>query len=391
MLAIKGGKIYTIENGIIEDGIILIENGKIKKVGKDVEIPEGSEIIDAKGKHILPGFIDGHTHIGIGEVGIREEGADYNDYEALSPHFRAIDGINPYDKGFEYARAGGVTTCGVAPGSANPIGGSVCAIKTAGKIVDEMIVKNPVGIKIAFGENPKYTGMERKRTPYTRMGVAALIREALTKALNYKKNLEWSKKKDEKPPDKDLFCESLIPVIERKIPLRAHAHRADDIATAIRIAKEFNLKIVIEHGTEAHLIADFIAKEGVPVLLGPTMGTPSKIETQKLTFKAAKILRDAGVKFGIITDHDVIGIHYLLMCATLAVKEGLDEDTALRAITLTPAEILGINDRVGSIKEGKDADIVIMSGEPFDVRSKVEKTIINGKIVFDIEKDKTPW
>lgn len=392
MKAIVGGTILPITSDKIEDGVVLIDNSKIKALGKGLPIPDGTEIIDAHGKFILPGFIDAHTHLGLSEVGIREEGEDTNEYpEPLNPQLRAIDGINPFDKGFEYARCGGVTTVAVAPGSANPVGGAVTAIKTSGKVVDDMVIKNPVGIKAAFGENPKRVGRDQKRTPWTRMSTAALLRRALVKAQNYIKNKEWAAKNNERPPDRDLACESLIPVLRKELPLRVHAHRADDIATAVRIAEEFDINIVIEHGTEAYKIADWLSKKNIPVVAGPALGTPTKIETQGLTFKALKILKDAGILFAITTDHPVVGIHYLLLCAIMGIKQGLDEQSALEAITVNPAKILGIDDRVGSLEVGKDADILIVGGDPFDIRSHIEKTMINGEIVFDIDKDEPPF
>jgi imidazolonepropionase-like amidohydrolase len=392
MKAIIGGTILPVTSKKIEDGVILIENGKIKSLGKKITVPKGAEIIPAKGKFVLPGLIDAHTHLGISEVGIRQEGEDNNEYpEPINPQLRAIDGINPQDKGFEYARCGGVTTVTVAPGSANPIGGVVTAIKTSGKVVDDMVVKERVGIKAAFGENPKRVGHEQKRTPWTRMSTAALLRSGLVRAQNYMKNIEWASKKKEKMPDRDLASESLIPVLKKELPLRVHAHRADDIATAVRVAREFDIDIVIEHGTEAHKIADWLGSMNIPIVTGPALGTPSKIETQSLTFKALKILKDAGILFAIMTDHPVVGIHHLLLCAIMGIREGLDEQSAIEAVTINPAKILGLADRLGSIEAGKDADIIIFSGNPFDVRSRVEKTLINGEIVFDADKSATPF
>jgi imidazolonepropionase-like amidohydrolase len=392
MIAIVNGTILPITKKKIRQGVLLIKNGKIKSLGRGVKIPKGAQIIPAKGKFVLPGLIDAHTHLGVHEVGIREEGWDYNEItEAVNPQLRAIDAVNPLEKGFEYARCGGVTTVAVAPGSANPVGGIVAAIKTYGTVVDEMVIKEQVGVKAALGENPKRVGREQKRAPFTRMSTAAFLRGTLVKAQNYQKNREWSKKKKEKQPDRDLLSETFIPVLNKRIPLRLHAHRADDIATGVRIAEEFDINIVIEHGTEAHKITHWLAKRKIPIVTGPTLGTPTKIETQARSFKAIKALKDAGILFAITTDHPFNAIHYLLLGAIMAVKEGLDEQTALEAITINPAKILGLSHRIGSLEPGKDADIAIFSGDPFDARSKVLKTLINGEVVFDAAEDKTPF
>jgi imidazolonepropionase-like amidohydrolase len=392
MIAIANATILTGTGKKIPDGILLIDKNKIRALGKDLKIPKGCRVMHARKKFVLPGLIDAHTHLGVSEVGIRAEGYDYNETtDAANPHLRAMDGLNPMEKGFVYARCGGVTTAAVAPGSANPLGGAVTVIKTSGSVVDEMIIKELAGIKAAFGENPKFVGRDLRRAPVTRMSTAAFLRTALVKARNYVKNRDWAVRKKDKPPDRDLFNESLVPVLERRIPLRVHAHRADDIATAVRIAEEFNIRIVLEHGTEAYLIADWIKDKGVPIIAGPALGTPTKIETQALSFKALKVYQEKGIRFAITTDHPFNGIQYLLLCAIMGVREGLTESDALRAITISPARILGLEKRVGSLEPGKDADLVVMSGDPFDARSKVEKTFINGQVVFDLERDGTPF
>jgi imidazolonepropionase-like amidohydrolase len=392
MIAIVGGTIIPVTKKIIRDGVVLVKGNKIASVGKSIKIPDKAAVLSAKGHFVLPGLIDAHTHLGIHEVGIREEGWDYNEItEPVSAQLRAIDAINPLERGFQYARCGGVTTVGVAPGSATPIGGTVVAIKTAGSVIDDMVIKNPVGVKAALGENPKRVGREFKRAPFTRMSTAAYVRSMLVKAQNYLNDLQWAKSKKKKVPDRDLAIESFIPVLKKEIPLRVHAHRADDIATAIRIAEEFDIKIVIEHGTEAHKIAEWLAHKNIPVVAGPTIGTPTKVETQARSFKTLRMLKQAGILFSITTDHPFNAIHYLLLGAMLAVKEGLDEQSALQAITINPARILGLDDRVGSLEPGRDADIVIFSGDPFDARSRVLKTLINGEIVFDAETDETPF
>ncbi len=392
MIAIVGGTVVPVTKKTIREGTVLIKGNKISSVGKSVKIPAKTTVMSVKGQFVLPGLIDAHTHLGIHEVGIREEGWDYNEItEPVSAQLRAIDAINPLERGFQYARCGGVTTVGVAPGSANPIGGAVTAIKTFGSVIDDMVVKNPVGVKAALGENPKRVGREFKRAPFTRMSTAAYVRSTLVKAQNYMNDCTWAKSRKKKMPDRDLTVENFVPVLQRKIPLRMHAHRADDIATAVRIAEEFNINIVIEHGTEAHKIAAWLAGKNIPVVAGPTIGTPTKVETQARSFKTLKNLDQAGILFSITTDHPFNAIQYLLLSAILAVKEGLDAQSALRAITINPAAILGLDDRIGSLEPGKDADVVIFSGDPFDARSRVVKTIINGEVVFDADRDETPF
>lgn len=392
MIAIVGGTIVPVTKKTIRNGTILVRGNKIISVGKSTRIPGKATVISAQGHFVLPGLIDAHTHLGIYEVGIREEGWDFNETtEPVSGQLRAIDAINPMERGFHYARCSGVTTVGVAPGSATPIGGAVAAIKTSGTVVDDMVVKDPVGIKAALGENPKRVGREFKRAPYTRMSTAAYLRTALVRAQNHMNSCAWAKTRKEQMPSRDLTVESLVPVLRKKIPLRVHAHRADDIVTAVRIAEEFDIPIVIEHGTEAHKIAAWLAQKHIPVVAGPTIGTPTKVETQARSFKTLSLLKKAGILFSITTDHPFNAIHYLLLGAILGVKEGLDEQTALESITINPAKILGIDDRVGSLEPGKDADIVIFSGDPFDARNRVVRTFINGEIVFDDDRDETPF
>ncbi|SES92145.1 amidohydrolase [Anaerobranca gottschalkii] len=384
MLAIVNGKIYTMAGEVLEKGTILVEGTKIKGIGTDLEIPEGAEIIDAAGKVVMPGIIDAHSHIGIFEEGMGFEGADGNEMTNPStPHLRAIDAINPMDSAFVDAYKGGITTVVSGPGSANVIGGLALAMKTYGKIIDEMVILNPSGLKCAFGENPKRVYNSQKKMPTTRMGTAAIMREELIKAQNYLKKLEKGEKDEDKAPERDLKMESLVKVLKKEIPLRAHAHRADDIVTALRIAEEFDVNITIEHCTEGHLIADYLSKKGVSVIIGPTLTAKPKIELQNLTFETGRILYEAGVKFAIMTDHPVIPQQYLPICAALAHKDGLPEEEALKAITINAAEIIGVADRVGSLEVGKDADIIILSGHLFDYKTVVEKTIINGEIVYE--------
>ncbi|NMB08541.1 MAG: amidohydrolase [Tissierellia bacterium] len=384
MLFIKNGNIFTMAGDIIEGGSILIKDGKIQEVGKDLVAPLDAEIIDGDGKMVLPGFIDAHCHIGMWEEGMGFEGSDGNEWvDPITPHLRAIDAINPMDVAFEEAYMGGVTTAVTGPGSANVIGGMSVAIKTYGKRVDDMILKEPVAMKIAFGENPKRVYESQKRSPITRMATAAILRETLFKAKSYMEKKELAKDDPSKMPEFDIKMEALTKVLKKEIPLKAHAHRADDIFTALRIAKEFDLDITLDHCTEGHLIADYLAEEGKGAIVGPTLSNRSKIELKNLTFDTPKILHEAGVKVAITTDSPVIPLHYLPICAGLAAKSGLDEMEALKAITINAAEIVGIDDKVGSIEVGKDADIVIYDGNPIkDIDCKTYATIINGEVVY---------
>ena len=378
MLAIKAGKIETMtEAGTLEDGVILIEDGRIKAIGEDVEIPEGAEVFDYEDKTILPGLIDAHTHLGIGEEGIGWEGRDYNETTSpVTPELRAIDAINPADLGLEDARKSGITSVMVAPGSANVIGGECLAMKTNGKYVDDMILKNPVGIKAAFGENPKRVYGEQKKSPSTRMAVAAEMRKAFLETEDYIKN----KNNDENDSFKrDIKFESLARVINGEMPLKTHAHRADDIMTALRIADEFSIDLTIEHCTEGHKIAERLAEAGVPAIVGPSLTTRSKVEVKDRDFKTAAVLAEAGVKVALMSDHPVIPVDNLMVYAALAVKAGLERNEAYKSVTINPAEILGIDDRVGSLKVGKDADLVVYSGDPLDIAANVESVYISGE------------
>lgn len=381
-LFIKNGQIKTMA-GREFLGHILIEGRKITALIEtiDVDVPEDAEVIDASGSLVLPGFIDAHCHVGIGEEIYRWEGEDFNEMtDPVTPDMRAIDGINPEDEGFRDARLGGVTAVFTVPGSANVIGGTGVVMKTAGKIVDKMIIRDPAGLKIAFGENPKMVYGEQKKMPMTRMGTAALLRQSLVDAESYKDKLEQGKTDPDKLPERDLGLEVLVKVINREIPLRAHAHRADDIMTAIRIAREFNVDLVIEHCTEGHKIAEELAELGYPAVVGPLLTNRAKVELKDKSFKTPGILAEAGVKVAIMTDHSVTPIEQLPLCAALAAKAGMDREDALRAITINSAEILGVSDRIGSLEVGKDADIVIWSEHPFTISARPLYVIINGKI-----------
>ncbi|CDF57501.1 amidohydrolase [Thermobrachium celere] len=382
MILIKNGTVLTMAGRVIENGCVLVEDSKIKYVGEEKDFEGVSEIIDAEGGYIMPGMIDAHCHLGLWEDGVGFEGADGNEAtDPITPHLRAIDGINPMDRTFKEAYENGITCVCTGPGSANVIAGSFAVIKTYGKRIDNMIIKNPAAIKVAFGENPKSTYHEKHEMPTTRMGIAALLRETLYKAQEYMNKKENAEEDDDKP-DFDMKYESLIPVLKREIPLKVHAHRADDMFTAIRIAKEFNLDLTLDHCTEGHLIADELKEEGYPLIVGPSLSERSKVELRELTFETAGILSKKGIDIAIMTDHGVIPIQYLPLCAALAVKHGMDEMEALKAITINPAKILKIDDRVGSLEVGKDADIVVLDKFPLDVMAKTKYVLIDGKVVF---------
>lgn len=383
-LFIRDGLIKTMK-GQEFIGSILVEGTQIKALGENLVAPEGAEIIEAHGKLILPGFIDAHCHVGLGEEIYQNEGDDLNEMtDPITPELRAIDGINPEDEGLRDARLGGVTAVFSTPGSGNVIGGTGVVLKTVGKVVDKMIVREPAGLKVAFGENPKMVyGGEQKKMPMTRMATAALLRQALVDAETYLEKLEQGIEDPEKVPERDLGMESLIRVIKREIPLRAHAHRADDIMTAIRIAKEFNVDLVIEHCTEGHKLAEEIAEYGYPAVVGPSLVNRAKVELKDKSFETPHVLTQAGVKVAIITDHPVTPIEQLPLCAALVARAGMDEEEALKAITINPAEILGVDHRLGSLEVGKDADIVIWSEHPFILKSRPETVIINGKVIKD--------
>ncbi|MEA3424132.1 MAG: amidohydrolase [Bacillota bacterium] len=384
MILIKNALIYTMEKDeIIKNGDILIENGKIIKIEKDIQT-DSAKVIDVNGKMVLPGFIDAHCHLGMWEDAIGFEGADGNEAtNPITPHLRAIDAINPMDRTFEEAREAGVTLVATGPGSANVIGGMFTAIKTYGDRIDDMIVKDPLAMKCAFGENPKNVYNDKKTSPSTRMAIAAELRNAIFTAKEYLSKKEAAGEDLSKMPDFDMKKEALIPVLKKEIPLKAHAHRADDILTAIRIAKEFDLNLTLEHCTEGHLIVDYLVKEGYPAIVGPSLSDRSKFELKNLTFDTPGILSKAGMKIAIMTDAPVIPLQYLPMAAALSVKSGMDENEALKAITINPAEILGLEETVGSIKVGKDADIVIWHEHPFKLEAKPSVVMINGEIVYE--------
>lgn len=383
MIKIYNVKVMPISSENIENGYVITEGEKIKEFGAG-NGPVCDEMIDGGGGYLLPGFIDAHCHIGLFEDGMGFEGEDGNEsVDPVTPHLRAIDGINHDDRCFVEAREAGVTTVVTGPGSANVLGGQFTALKTYGRYVDEMILKECVALKAALGENPKTVYNDKKQSPMTRMATAAILRESLIKAVKYKE--EWDKynkdvtENDE--PEYDIRNEALLKLLRHEVPLKIHAHRADDIMTAIRIAKEFDILYTIEHATEGHLIADVLCEEKANIIIGPMLVDRCKIELKNLSVGAGKILCEAGLEFAIMTDHPCVPIRYLPLCAAIAVKEGMNEMEALKAITINAARLTGIDDRVGSIEIGKDADIVLYSGHPLEFRTNVIHTMINGKIV----------
>ena len=379
MLLIQNAHILPIVGEEIENGSLLIDQGKIAAIGTDLPVPPGAEVIDACGRLVTPGCIDAHCHIGLDNEAMGWEGADYNEIvDPLTPQMRAIDSINPLDPGFADAVRGGVTTACTGPGSANVVGGTFAVIKLQGKRVDKMILKNPAAMKCAFGENPKGCyGKNGSKAPMTRMGTAALLREILFRAKRYREDQLAGKN-----PNFDMKLESMLPVLSGEIPLKCHCHRADDILTAVRIVREFGLRATLDHCTDGALIADELAEEGFPVLIGPSLGHKSKIELANKSFTTPGVLNRAGLPVCIITDAPVIPLQYLPMCAGLAVNSGLDLTEAWKAITINPAKVLGVDDRVGSLEVGKDADIVIWTADPLaKIGGEAYITIINGQVV----------
>ena len=385
MLLIINGHIMTMAGREFTNGSVLIgDDGKITAVGEALEAPEGAPVIDAQGRLVTPGCVDAHCHIGLDNEAVGWEGRDYNEIvEPITPQMRAIDSIYPQDEAFPNAIRGGVTTACTGPGSANVIGGTFTVIKLVGNRVDNMIVKDPIAMKCAFGENPKRCyGQGSKKSPMTRMAVAALLRETLFKTRRYMED-----KAAGKNPPFDMKLEAMEPVLRGEIPLKCHAHRADDILTAIRVAKEFGVKMTMDHCTDGEVIADELAKEGFPAFVGPSLGGKSKIELKNKSFTTPGVLAKAGVKVSIITDAPVIPLQNLPMCAGLAANAGLPMEEAWKAITINPAESLGIADRVGSLEPGKDGDVVIWTADPLTtIGGEAYITVVDGKVVYSAEK-----
>jgi imidazolonepropionase-like amidohydrolase len=386
--AVVGGYVVPVDSEPIDGGTVLIEDGKIIEVGTDadVDIPEDAELIDAAGSWVLPGFLDAHVHLGVHEEGEGWSGNDTNEMtDPNGARFRAIDGIDPFDLGFDDALSGGVTSVVVKPGSGNPIGGRTIGVKTWGRTVLDMVFAEQVSVKSALGENPKRVYGDKKQTPSTRLGVASIIREAFTKARNYAAQRDHARNEG-KPFDTDLTLETLAAVLDGELYWDQHTHRADDIVTAIRLAEEFGYKLVVNHGTEGHLIADVLAEHDVPVILGPLFTTRSKVELRHRTLRSAGILARAGVRLAITTDHPVVPINFLVYQAALAVKDGLEPDAALRALTVNPAAMLGLQDKVGALKAGLDADVVVWSGDPLDVMNRALRVFVRGREVYHFDE-----
>lgn len=385
MLVIRNGRIHTITNGIIERGSILIQDGKIAAIGTDVPVPAGAEVIDAEGRWVQPGIIEAHSHLGVCEQDVAQAGDDTNEtVDPCTPHVRAIDAINPRDTGLKDAVEAGITAAWMTPGSANVIGGQAATCRTWGATVEEMVMNPFSAMKGALGENPKrfYSG---KGKITTRMGSAGCLRELFYKARNYMRKQEAAREKGTDLPDYDPKLEPVCAVLRHEVPLRMHAHRQDDIMTAIRLAREFDYDLIIEHCSEGYMIADAIAAEhrvkGVTV--GPVLTARGKIETANKVWESAGIMQRAGLTTAIITDHPVTPVQYLPLCAALANRAGMDELEALKAITINSAILAGVGDRVGSLEVGKEADIAIFTGHPFDIwKTETVATIIAGQVVY---------
>jgi len=402
MIAITNGKVMTITQGTFERGTVLIEGGRIVAIGEDANVPEDAQVHDVAGKVVMPGLIDAHCHVGIFADGIGRGHSDGNEMtDPITLHLRALDAVNPGDPAFKELLEAGVTTVLTGPGSANLIGGQWICLKTVPKpTIDQMMLLEPAGMKMALGENPKRVYGEQKKAPATRMGNAAALRTALVEAQNYQQKwrryeadlAEYGAKVEEGDgdakaptrPERDLKMEALGKVLRRELKARIHAHRADDMLTAIRIAKEFDLDLTLEHATEGYKIADLLAAKGIPVTAGPILFSRVKYELKGMTPKNPGLMAKAGVKVAIQTD-ETSAVKYLPINAALAVREGMPEEEALKAITINAAEIIGVADRVGSLEVGKDADIVVFSGHPFDYRSQVELVLVNGEVAYQRE------
>ncbi len=380
MFAIINGTVHTMAGPPVIRGTVLVEDGKIVHAGQKIPLQKHIEVIDATSKIVMPGLIDAHTHVGIMEEIYRIEGDDTNETsDPVTAHLRAIDAVNPADLGFRDALAGGVTTVVTGPGSTNIVGGEMVAMKTHGTVVDEMIVRFPAGLKCALGENPKRVYGNGNKMPATRMASAALLRETLVAAQNYLVKQERAMTDSTTPPERSLKMEAVIRVLRKEVPLRVHAHRADDIMTAVRIAREFDVELVVEHCTEGHLIAPWLAAAGVKAVVGPIISNRAKVELMNRSLETALALSQAGVPFAIMTDHPVVPIHYLSLSAGLAVKGGLPEEEALKAITIYAARLVAIDHRVGSLEPGKDADIIIIDRSLFDPNHQVEQVFVQGQ------------
>ena len=397
MIAITRGEVRTITGGTLAQGTVLIQDGRIAAVGENIEIPAAAQVYDAAGKVVMPGLIDAHCHVGIWADGLGGWHSDGNEMtDPITPHLRALDAIHPEDPAFAELVAAGVTTVFTCPGSGNLIGGQGICLKTVSKPdIAQMILLEPAGMKMALGENPKRAYGEQHKMPSTRMGSAALVRMALVDAQNYLE--KWRQYEVElaqakvarddspmllpKPPERNLKLEALGRVLRRELKVRCHVHRADDMLTAIRIAEEFNLDLTLEHATEGYKIADILAAKQIPVVAGPMLLSRGKYEVKGLTPQNPGTMAKAGVRVAIQTD-ETSAVKYLTINAALAVREGMPEEDALKAITINAAEIIGVAERVGSLEAGKDADVVVFSGHPFDYRTVVEMVWVDGQAVY---------
>jgi imidazolonepropionase-like amidohydrolase len=385
VLVIRNGRIHTITQGIIERGSILIRDGKIAAIGTEVPVPPGAEVLDAEGMWVQPGIIEAHSHLGVYEQGTGSMGDDTNEaVEPCTPHVRALDGINPRDTGFQDALAAGITAAWITPGSANVIGGQGATCRTFGETVEAMVLKPFSGLKAALGENPKRVFSQKGKIA-TRMGSAGFFREMFYKAQAYMKKQDAAREKGTEMPEYDVRLEPIVAALRKEVPVRIHAHRQDDIITAIRLAREFDFELTIEHCSEGYLIPEHLVAEPRlrGVVVGPILTSKSKLEVANKAWEAAGILQRAGITTAIMTDHPVTPVQYLPLCAALCNKAGMDEEEALRAITINAARICGVDDRVGSLEVGKEADIAIFTGHPFDVwRTETVATIVAGKVAY---------
>lgn len=382
-VAVVNAYVVPVVSAPVERGTVLVEDGVITAVGPDVVVPAGVRTLDADGRWVLPGFVEAHGHVGVDEEAEGWAGNDTN--EMTDPNgaaLRALDAINHEDTGFRDALSGGVTSVVVKPGSGNPIGGQTVAIKTwGGRTVDEQVISDAVSVKSALGENPKRVYGDKKQTPSTRLGVAAVIRKAFVDAQNYVARRDAAAAKDE-PFDRDLGKETLARVLSGELAWDQHTHRADDIATAIRLSEEFGYRLVVNHGTEGAFVADVLAEKDIPVIFGPMFTSRSKVELRRRAIGNLARLATAGVRVAITTDHPVVPINFLVHQASFAVKEGLDREVALRALTVNPASFLGLDSRIGALAPGLDGDVVVWSGDPLDVTSRAEHVFVTGTEVY---------
>lgn len=379
---IYNAQIFPMNAPPVELGYVKIDGDKISEISSGTPQDISENDIDAGGKIMFPGFIDAHCHLGLLGDGMGIEGDDVNeDTDPVTPHLRTIDGLNFTDKYFEDAVKAGVTTAITGVGSCNPVGGDFIAVKTYGRCADEMFIKQ-VGIKFALGENPKSTYSDKDMGPVTRMATAGLIREALYKAQRYMDDTQTAIENDDDLPEYDIKCEALIPLLKREVKAHFHCHRADDIMTAVRIAEEFDLDYVLVHCTEGHLIADLLGKRKANAIVGPVICDRGKPELSKMTTKNAGILYNNGVNIAICTDHPELPVDYLTASVAYCIKAGLPTMEGLKAITSTPAEMMGLDDKIGTISVGKDADLILLNGDPFEIMTEVTMTMINGKVVY---------